>query len=217
MEIAPSILTIDYLNIQSELDVLMQAGIGVLHMDVMDGHFVPNLSFGPALISAVSRYFNGLIEAHLMVSEPEKSVQSYIDAGCKRIIFHPESTVHTHRLCQLIKSQECEVGVVLNPATSLDALDYIVDDIDMVLIMTVNPGFGGQAFIPSMKKKIEKLVERRRQWGRQNDLMIEVDGGVKAAALKSLAAMGVDLAVVGSGVFNSNLTSENLRILKESL
>lgn len=217
MKVAPSILTIDYLNIQSELDVLMQEGIDVLHMDVMDGHFVPNLSFGPALISRVSSYFNGILEAHLMVSEPEKSVQSYIDAGCSRIIFHPESTIHPHRLCQMIKSQKCDVGVVLNPSTSLDILDYLIDEINMVLIMSVNPGFGGQTFIASMLEKIKHLAEKRNHWGREDSLLIEVDGGIKKGSLKKLADVGVDLAVVGSGVFNTDSTRNNVKMLLEEL
>ena len=152
-----------------------------------------------------------------MVSEPEKSVQSYIDAGCTRIIFHPESTVHPHRLCQMIKSQGCQVGLVLNPSTSLDVLDYMIDQVDMVLIMSVNPGFGGQAFINSMLKKIEHLVRKRKHWSREDSLLIEVDGGIKKASLKNLAKIGVDLAVVGSGVFNAGPTNENLRMLLEEL
>ena len=217
MNIAPSILTIDYLNIQAQLDVLMQEGIDVLHMDVMDGVFVPNLSFGPSLIKAVASNFNGMLEAHLMIREPENSVQSYIDAGCKRIIFHPESTIHSHRLCQKIKSQGCEVGLVLNPATSLNELDYIIDELDLVLLMTVNPGFGGQSYIKAMDKKINALVGKRKEWGREDSLLIEVDGGVKVDSLKSLAAIGVDLVVVGSGVFNAKPVRENLRALKEQL
>ncbi len=217
MKIAPSILTIDYLNIQSQLEVLMEEGIDVIHLDVMDGAFVPNLSFGPALIKSISLKFSGLLEAHLMIREPENSVQNYIEAGCKRIIFHPESTVHSHRLCQQIKSQGCEVGLVLNPATSLSALDYLIEELDLVLLMTVNPGFGGQSYIKSMNRKIEALVRKRREFGREEDLLIEVDGGVKVGSLSSLSALGVDLAVVGSGVFNDRPVRENLIALKEQL
>ena len=217
MKIAPSILTIDYLNIQSQLQVLMEEGIDTLHLDVMDGVFVPNLSFGPALIKSIAGHFDGLLEAHLMIREPENSVQNYIDAGCKRVIFHPESTVHSHRLCQQIKSQGCEVGLVLNPATSLNELDYLIDELDLVLLMTVNPGFGGQSYIKSMDKKIEALVRKRNEFGRDKDLLIEVDGGVKVDSLRSLAALGVDLAVVGSGVFNNRPIRQNLRALKEQL
>ena len=217
MKIAPSILTIDYLNIREQLQILMEEGIDVLHLDVMDGLFVPNLSFGPALIKSIAGYFNGLLEAHLMINEPENSVQNYIEAGCKRIIFHPESTVHSHRLCQQIKSQGCQVGLVLNPATSLHELDYLIDELDLVLLMTVNPGFGGQSYIKSMDRKIEALVQKRSKFGRDKDLLIEVDGGVKLDSLTSLAALGVDLAVVGSGVFNHRSTKQNLRDLKGQL
>ena len=217
MKIAPSILTIDYLNIQEQLGILMDEGIDILHLDVMDGVFVPNLSFGPAFIKSIAKKFSGLLEAHLMIKQPENSVKSYIDAGCKRIIFHPESTVHSHRLCQQIKSQGCEVGLVLNPATSLNELDYLIDELDLVLLMTVNPGFGGQSYIQSMNRKIEALVRKRSEFGREKDLLIEVDGGVKSDSLKSLASLGVDLVVVGSGVFNSRPVRENLRILKEKL
>ena len=217
MKIAPSILTIDYLNIQAQLEILMEEGIDTLHLDVMDGVFVPNLSFGPAVIKSIASLFKGLLEAHLMIRDPENSVQNYIDAGCKRIIFHPESTTHAHRLCQQIKSQGCEVGLVLNPATPLSVLDYLIDESDLILLMTVNPGFGGQSYITSMNKKIENLVTKRNQLNRNKDLIIEVDGGVKAESLGSLKALGVDLAVVGSGVFNNMPVRANLKALKEQL
>ena len=132
-------------------------------------------------------------------------------------LFSPESTTHAHRLCQQIKSQDCEVGLVLNPATPLSVLDYLIDESDLILLMTVNPGFGGQSYITSMNKKIENLVTKRNQLNRNKDLIIEVDGGVKAESLGSLKALGVDLAVVGSGVFNNMPVRANLKALKEQL
>jgi ribulose-phosphate 3-epimerase len=211
LEIAPSILSLNFSRIKEELENLTLAGIKTLHLDVMDGVFVPNLSFGPPVIHSIRPLFSGLLEAHLMISEPEKSLSDYLDAGCDRILIHPESTVHPHRLVQRIRSAGAQAGLALNPATSLDCLNYLWDDIDLVLLMTVNPGFGGQAFIASMKEKIKDFNRYRDS---RKPLLLEVDGGVNGSNLAQLNAMGVDLAVVGSAIFNHQSTEENLTKLK---
>jgi len=201
----------DFSRVREELDTLTRSGIKTLHLDIMDGAFVPNLTFGPPLIRCIRPHFSGVFEAHLMINNPEDSLQDYLDVGCERILIHPESTVHSHRLIQRIRSAGAQAGVALNPATSLDALDYLWDDLDLVLLMTVNPGFGGQGFISSMEAKITEFDRRRTS---RKPLLLEVDGGINNKNIARMNTLGVDLAVVGSAIFNQQPTEKNLTELR---
>lgn len=215
MEIAPSILSMDFLRIQEEMKFLESSPIQTLHLDVMDGHYVPNLTFGPPFIARLRPAFSGKFEAHLMVMNPGQCWKDYVDAGCDRIIFHPETVAHPHRLCQEIRSSDIEVGLALNPGTPLSIIKHLLDEIDLILFMTVNPGFGGQSYISSIERKIEEL-QGMPEYSRS--ALIEVDGGVKKENIGRIAGLGVDLAVVGSGIFNDkNPSSTNLQGLLEEL
>lgn len=195
--VAPSILNSNLLNLQAEVQKIQAADW--LHFDVMDGHFVPNLTFGPMFMSAIKTISNLPIEAHLMVDNPETFIPLYAQAGSNRIIIHPEGTLHLHRLVQQIKEHGCEVGVSLNPATPLNVLDYVLSELDLVLLMTVNPGFGGQIMIPDMYQKIKNLSTMIKK----NHLKckIEVDGGVTWENAPLLINAGVDVLVAGTLIY----------------
>jgi ribulose-phosphate 3-epimerase len=197
IEIAASILNSNLLNLGESVGEI--GGADWLHFDVMDGHFVPNLTFGPMFVEQVKEISALPIEAHLMVDGPENFVPMFAEAGSKRIIIHAENTVHLHRLVQRIKEYGCQVGVAINPATPLAALEYILADLDLVLLMTVNPGFGGQKLIPGMISKIKKLREILNT--QQVPCKIEVDGGVNWENAATLVEAGVDLIVAGTLIF----------------
>jgi ribulose-phosphate 3-epimerase len=202
VKIAPSILSSDFLELGRNIEILNNAGIEILHLDVMDGHFVPNLTFGPPLIKTMTCHFKGLSEAHLMIEKPEQSFESYIKAGCGRIFVHVEGNPHFHRLCQNIRSCGAEVAAVLNPSTPLESLEYVWDELDMVLLMTVNPGFGGQSYIKAVEEKIKRAV----QWKKvRKPVLIEIDGGVNKENIAHVQALGVDVAVVGSAIFTPGI------------
>lgn len=198
IEIAASILNSNLLNLGESVGEI--GGADWLHFDVMDGHFVPNLTFGPMFVEQVKEISALPIEAHLMVDGPENFVPMFAEAGSKRIIIHTENTVHLHRLVQRIKEYGCEVGVAINPATPLATLEYILADLDLVLLMTVNPGFGGQKLIPGMISKIKKLREILNT--QQVPCKIEVDGGVNWENAATLVEAGVDVIVAGTLIFN---------------
>jgi ribulose-phosphate 3-epimerase len=215
LEIAPSILSMNFLKLAEEFKFLESSPIKTLHLDVMDGHFVPNLTFGPPFIAKLRSAFSGLFEAHLMVSNPEQTWKDYRDAGCDRIIIHPETAIHPHRLCQEIRSSGAQVGLALNPGSSLCTIEPLLEDIDLVLLMTVNPGFGGQSYIHSVDRKIKEFCNLR---GDRNEILLEIDGGVKVENIGRFPSKGVDLAVVGSAIFNDRQDSgKNLKELMDQL
>ncbi|HEY4559290.1 MAG TPA: ribulose-phosphate 3-epimerase [Lysobacter sp.] len=200
--IAPSILSADFARLGEEVDNVLKAGADWVHFDVMDNHYVPNLTIGPLVCEALRKHgVTAPIDVHLMVEPVDRIVPDFAKAGASMITFHPEASRHVHRTVQLIKSSGCQAGIVLNPATPVDVLDYLLGDIDMVLLMSVNPGFGGQAFIPSALDKLRRVRSMIDASGR--DVRLEIDGGVKAENIGEIAAAGADTFVAGSAIFNA--------------
>ena len=200
--IAPSILSADFARLGEEVDNVLKAGADWVHFDVMDNHYVPNLTIGPLVCEALRKHgVTAPIDVHLMVEPVDRIVPDFAKAGASMITFHPEASRHVHRTVQLIKSHGCQAGIVLNPATPVDVLDYVLGDIDMVLLMSVNPGFGGQAFILSALDKLRRVRSMIDASGR--DVRLEIDGGVKAENIGEIAAAGADTFVAGSAIFNA--------------
>lgn len=198
--IAPSILSADFARLGEEVDNVLAAGADWVHFDVMDNHYVPNLTIGPLVCEALRRHgVQAPIDVHLMVEPVDALVPMFAKAGATHVSFHPEASRHAHRTVQLIRAQGCQAGIVLNPATPLEVLDYLLEEIDYVLLMSVNPGFGGQAFIPSTLDKLRRVRERIDASGRA--LRLEVDGGVKPDNIGQIAAAGADTFVAGSAIF----------------
>jgi ribulose-phosphate 3-epimerase len=213
IEIAPSFLNADFLNLEREISKVSNADW--LHCDIMDGHFVPNLTFGPMVVSALKKVTQLPMEAHLMVEKPEDFVPLYAQAGCRRIIIQVEAALHLQRLLQQIREFGCEAGVALNPATTLSCLDYVLEEVDLVLLMTVNPGFGGQKLIPSMIPKIQKL---RQMIDSQNyRCKIEVDGGVTWDNAQTLVKAGVNVIVAGTLIYRDPDPGQAITRLKNIL
>jgi len=199
--IAPSILSADFARLGAEVDAVLAAGADIIHFDVMDNHYVPNLTIGPMVCQALRKYgVTAPIDVHLMVSPVDDLIAQFADAGATYITFHPEASLHVDRSLQLIKKAGCKAGLVFNPATSLDAAKYVMDKLDMMLLMSVNPGFGGQSFIPAT---LDKLREARAMIDASGfDIRLEIDGGVKVDNIAELAAAGADTFVAGSAIFN---------------
>jgi ribulose-phosphate 3-epimerase len=209
----PSILAADFGRLAEEVAAAERGGAGAIHADVMDGHFVPNLTLGPAVVKAVQRSTSLPIDVHLMIEEPDRFLDAFIDAGASWISVHVESAVHLQRTIACLRSRGVRPGVVLNPATPLSTLDEILDEIDYVLLMSVNPGFGGQAFLPAILGKVRRL--RRIVQERGLKVQIEVDGGVDASNVRSLVEAGAELLVAGSAVFGKGDAESSARRLVE--
>lgn len=199
--IAPSILSADFCRLGEEIKAIEKANADWVHIDVMDGHFVPNITIGPLIVASIREITALPLDVHLMIQDPDKYIEKFAKAGADIITVHAETCPHLHRSVQLIKDQDCKAGVSLNPATSLAALDHILPEVDMVLIMTVNPGFGGQKFIPSMLPKIKHLREKIREQNLEID--IEIDGGVNLDTISRIAQAGGNIFVAGNAVFTT--------------
>ena len=197
--LAPSLLAADFFNLEPGVREVVDHGATVLHIDVMDGHFVPNLTMGPGMVSALKGKTDAVLDVHLMVSDPGFFIAPFADAGADWISFHVEAATHAHRVCQKIKARELKAGVAINPGTPIHALEGIIADVDFVLLMSVNPGFGGQKFIPSTFKRLNQLRTLIEESG--SSAFIEVDGGVGPQNVAELHRAGVEVAVAGSSVF----------------
>jgi len=211
-KIAPSILSADFTRLGDEIKAVEKAGADYIHIDVMDGHFVPNITIGPMIVEAAKRITRLPLDVHLMISNPDQYIVEFRKAGADIITVHVEAVHHLHRSIQLIRSTGAKAGVSLNPATPLETLEYVLADLDMVLLMTVNPGFGGQEFIGAVLPKIKRLKEMIKARGASVE--IEVDGGINADTIGLASSAGADIFVAGSAVFKSRDYSETIQIMR---
>lgn len=214
--IAPSILSADFARLGAEVDAVLDAGADIIHFDVMDNHYVPNLTFGPTICEALRKYgITADIDVHLMVSPVDTMIEAFADAGASMISFHPEASLHVDRSIALIKQKGLKAGLVLNPATSLSVLDYVLEKLDYVLLMSVNPGFGGQSFIPNIVEKTQHLKNIIDELGL--DTRIEIDGGINKDTIRSVFDAGADMFVAGSAIFNQSDYTKAINDLKQQL
>jgi len=214
IKLAPSILSADFARLLEDVKKVEKAGCEYLHIDVMDGHFVPNITLGPAIVKSLRKDVNMVFDAHLMIENPDNYIKEFADAGCDIIVVHQEACTHLHRTIQNIKSHGVKAGVALNPATPIETIKYVLQDVDMVLLMSVNPGFGGQSYIPVVTEKIKEL---KALIDKMNlDIDIEVDGGVKPSNIAEVVNAGANVIVAGSAIFNAGNIDEAVKSLREN-
>ena len=214
--IAPSILSADFARLGEDVRAVLDAGADIVHFDVMDNHFVPNLTIGPLICEALRNYgIEAPIDVHLMVEPVDRIIPDFAKAGASYITFHPEASRHIDRSLALIRDEGCKAGLVFNPATPLDCLEYVIDKVDMVLLMSVNPGFGGQKFIPSALDKLRQARKIIDDSGRE--IRLEIDGGVKVDNIGEIAAAGADTFVAGSAIFGSDDYAATIAAMKEEI
>jgi len=213
--IAPSILSADFSRLGEEIRAVADAGADLIHIDVMDGRFVPSITMGPLVVEAVKKCTTLPLDVHLMIENPDRYIRDFANAGADLISVHVETDLHLNRTVQQIKEYGLRAGVALNPATPLSSIEWVLEFADMVLIMSVNPGFGGQSFIPNTLDKISALKEMTK--ARRPDVQIEVDGGVKAQNINTIAAAGTDVFVAGSAIFNADDYKQSITALKRGL
>lgn len=214
-KIAPSILSADFTRLDEEIKSVEQAGADYIHIDVMDGHFVPNITIGPMIVKAVRRLTELPLDVHLMISDPDAFVEAFVKAGADMITVHAEAVIHLHRSVQHITKAGARPAVSLNPASPLQLVEHVLDDLGMVLLMTVNPGFGGQAFIPEVIPKIERMREIIDKRGL--DMELEVDGGIDPQTIGPVSSAGANVFVAGSAIFHSDNYAETIRLMREGM
>ncbi len=214
IQVAPSLLSADFSKLADEIKNVEKAGASFLHLDVMDGHFVPNITFGPCIVEAVKKCSTLSLDVHLMIEHPEKYIEDFVKAGANKISVHAEACTHLHRVIQQIKQLNVDCGIALNPHTPLDVLDFVLEELDFVLIMTVNPGFGGQSFIPSMIPKLQKLHEMIQK--KNYNISIEVDGGINDNTAKQVMQAGANWLVAGSYIFKHSSYEQAIKQLRQT-
>ncbi|SNR90699.1 ribulose-phosphate 3-epimerase [Anaerovirgula multivorans] len=214
VKIAPSILSADFSNLIADVTKVEEAGCDLLHIDVMDGHFVPNITLGPPIVKSLKGKTKLPFDVHLMIENPDKYIEDFVNAGADIISVHSETCIHLHRTIQQIKKHGVKAAVALNPATPLTVIEYVLEDLDMVLIMTVNPGFGGQSFIPSMIEKIKKLKTMIEE--RNLNIDIQVDGGIKPDNVHLVTGAGANVIVAGSAIFNSKDIKTTVELIRKN-
>lgn len=214
IKLAPSILSADFARLLEDVKKVEKAGCEYLHIDVMDGHFVPNITLGPGIVKSLRKDVNMVFDAHLMIENPDNYIKEFADAGCDIIVVHQEACTHLHRTIQNIKSHGIKAGVALNPATPIETIKYVLQDVDMVLLMSVNPGFGGQSYIPGVTEKIKELKALIDEMNL--DIDIEVDGGVKPSNIAEVVNAGANVIVAGSAIFNAGDIDEAVKSLREN-
>jgi ribulose-phosphate 3-epimerase len=215
-KIAPSLLSADFSQLKQDIELVEQGGCDLLHVDVMDGHFVPNITFGPFIVKAIKKCATTPLDVHLMIENPENYIEDFAKAGSDYITVHQEACVHLHRVIQQIKATGAKAGVSLNPATPLSTIEEVLGDVDLVLIMSVNPGFGGQSFIESSLDKIKRLRQMLDDRGLHH-VEIEIDGGVKLDNIKEVADAGVDIFVSGSGIYKAADPQQTIADMKAAI
>ncbi|MGM0378280.1 MAG: ribulose-phosphate 3-epimerase [Bacillota bacterium] len=215
VKLSPSILSADFLDLKQDIKVLEENKVEYLHIDVMDGHFVPNITMGPVILDSINKETDMILDVHLMIDNPSDYIEDFVNKGADILTVHYESSPHIHRLIQMIKSFDIKAGVSINPGTPVNVLEEIITEVDLVLIMSVNPGFGGQKFIESSLEKIAYIDNIRKQL--DLDFKIQVDGGIKDYNVLDVANVGVDLVVAGSAIFNENGIKKNIEKFKKAL